>query len=148
VISRLKLIYVDVALRARIYDLDHEANRSPGDCKDFTPPASQRNPATADTHRRKTQLAVHGKSSLIVVSFLQTQLFLLTWQDSRAIPLRAHVVKIRLIRLNITSVHIHMSCTNSPLPGSARYLMRCPDSRATVCSVVLKAGERKCWERS
>jgi hypothetical protein len=28
----LKLIYVGVALRARMYDLDHEANRSPEDC--------------------------------------------------------------------------------------------------------------------
>ena len=48
-ISQLKLIYVGVALRARMYDLDHEANRSPGDCKDFTLPALQRNPVTAET---------------------------------------------------------------------------------------------------
>jgi hypothetical protein len=88
------------------------------------------------------------KSLLIMVTVLQTQLSLLTWQDSRAIPLRAQVVKIRLIRLNITIVHIHMPCTNSPLPGSARNLMRYPDSRAVVCSVVLKAGESQCWERS
>ena len=37
------------------------------------------------------------------------------WQDLRAIPLRAQVVKIRLIRLNITIVHLHMLCTNSPV---------------------------------
>jgi hypothetical protein len=119
-ISRLKLIYVDVALRARICDLDHEANRFPGDRKDFTPPVSRKESCDCRNSSTKTQLAAHGKSSLITVSFLQTQLFLLTWQDSHAIPLRAHVVKIRLIHLNITTVHIHMSCINSPLPGPAR----------------------------
>jgi hypothetical protein len=49
IVITLKLTYVGVALRARMYDLNHEANRSPGDCNDFTPPALQRNPATAET---------------------------------------------------------------------------------------------------
>lgn len=82
-----------------------------------------------------------------MIPLVKGQLFPITYQNSTAIPLRAQVVKIRSIHSNISVVYVHAP-SKSPWSEWVRSFTRYPDSLAMVCSVALRADERKWPERS